>query len=141
MALFAEDPGDGVHDVGLAATVRADDAGRARAAESDHGALTKRLKANDFDFSQLQQDIPFGRQLLRGCQQENLEQLGNRVNQPSHRAGAKTGEKRRRFVPRGEGLWSDKTTVLRLPVKTFGRFSVRGPAAWRKDGGTGKNSN
>src|SRR5882724_9580673 len=25
--------------------------------------------------------------------------------------------------------------------KTFGRFSVRGPAAWRKDGGTGKNSN
>src|SRR6266478_1644718 len=25
--------------------------------------------------------------------------------------------------------------------KTFGRFSVRGPAAWRKDGGTEKNSN
>src|SRR5207245_1164345 len=50
-------------------------------------------------------------------------------------------EERRRCIPRGEGLSSDKSTFLRLPVKTFGRFSVRGPAAWRKDGGTEKNSN
>jgi len=41
----------------------------------------------------------------------------------------------------GEGLWSDRSTLVGSPVKTFGRFSVRGPAAWRKDGGTGKNSN
>jgi len=59
MALLAEDPGDGVHDVGLAAAVWPDNAGRARPAEGDHGALTKRLKTNDFDFSQLQQDVPF----------------------------------------------------------------------------------
>jgi hypothetical protein len=31
--------------------------------------------------------------------------------------------------------------TLGSPADTFGRFSVRGPAAWRKDGGTGKNSN
>src|SRR6266403_3938592 len=41
----------------------------------------------------------------------------------------------------GEGLSIDRSTCLRAPVKTFGRFSVRGPAAWRKDGGTEKNSN
>src|SRR5207302_9089481 len=41
-------------------------------------------------------------------------------------------EERRRCFPRGEGLSSDKSTFLRLPVKTFGRFSVRGPAAWRR---------
>ena len=50
-------------------------------------------------------------------------------------------EERRRCIPRGEGLSSDRSTFIRSPVKTFGRFSVRGPAAWRKDGGTGKNSN
>jgi hypothetical protein len=59
MALFAENPGNGIHDVGFAAAVRPDDAGRAGSAERDHGALAKRLKANDFNFSQLQQDVPF----------------------------------------------------------------------------------
>jgi len=59
MALFAENPGDGVNDVGFAAAVRADDARGTRPAERDHGAFAERLKANDFDFSQLQQDIPF----------------------------------------------------------------------------------
>jgi hypothetical protein len=46
--------------------------------------------------------------------------------------------KRRRIVPRGEGLSSDKSTDLRSLRQTCGRFSVRGPAAWRVDGGTGK---
>jgi len=27
---------------------------------------------------------------------------------------------------------------VRSPDKTIGRFSIRGPAAWRKDGGSGK---
>src|SRR5260370_483958 len=66
---------------------------------------------------------------------------GERLVVPLSRAGARTREERRRFVPRGEGLWSDRSTLVGSPVKTFGRFSVRGPAAWRKDGGTGKNSN
>src|SRR5438477_7690508 len=56
-------------------------------------------------------------------------------------AAAIEREERRRCIPRGEGLSSDRSTLVRSPVKTFGRFSVRGPAAWRKDGGTGKNSN
>src|SRR5258707_3043751 len=84
---------------------------------------------------------PFGRQLLRGCQHEARTQLDNREIQPFPAAGAKPREERRLFVPRGEGLWSDRSTLLGSSVKTLGRFSVRGPAAWRKDGGTGKNSN
>jgi hypothetical protein len=36
------------------------------------------------------------------------------------------------------GLSSDKSTGLRSLRQTCGRFSVRGPAAWRVDGGTGK---
>ncbi len=141
MALFAENPGDGVNDVGFAAAVRANDAGSTRPAERDHGAFAERLKANDFDFSQLQQDVPFGRQLLHGSQHETRKQLDNCESQPSATARARTREERRRFVPRGEGLWFDRSTLQGSPVKTFGRFSVRGPAAWRKDGGTGKNSN
>src|SRR5260370_35923264 len=50
-------------------------------------------------------------------------------------------EKRDDVVPRGEGLWSDRSTHLRSPVKTFGRFSGRGPAACLMDGGAGKNTN
>ena len=61
VALLAEHPGDGVHDVGFAAAVGPDDAGRAGAAECDHGALAERFKANDFHFSQLKQDVPFCR--------------------------------------------------------------------------------
>ena len=59
MALLAENPGDGIHDDGFAAAVRPDDARCAGPAERDYGALAERLKANDFDFSQLQQDVPF----------------------------------------------------------------------------------
>ncbi len=141
MALFAENPGDGVNDVGFAAAVGADYAGGTGPAERDHGAFAERLKANDFDFSQLQQDVPFGRQLLHGCQHETRKQIDNCESQLFFKAWAKTREERRRFVPRGKGLWFDRSTVQRSPVKTFGRFSVRGPAAWRKDGGTEKNSN
>src|SRR5271165_162248 len=53
-------------------------------------------------------------------------------------ADGKTRVKRRRIVPRGEGLSSDKSTGLRSLRQTCGRFSVRGPAAWRVDGGTEK---
>jgi len=59
VALFAENPGNGIHDVGFTAAVWPDDAGRAGPAERNYGALAKRLKANDFHFSQLQQDVPF----------------------------------------------------------------------------------
>src|ERR1700741_1997925 len=43
----------------------------------------------------------------------------------------------------GGGTFERRADPARTEIarKTFGRFSVRGPAAWRKDGGTGKNSN
>src|SRR5580704_16309642 len=59
VALLAEYPGDGVDHVGFAAPVGPNDAGRAGAAEGDHCAVTKGLKANDFHFSELKQDVPF----------------------------------------------------------------------------------
>src|ERR1700674_3198530 len=99
------------------------------------------LKPTISTFRSFSKMSPFGRQLLRGRQQEARIQLDNREIQPFPTAGAKPREERQLFVPRGEGLWSDRSTHLGSSVKTFGRFSVRGPAAWRKDGGTGKNSN
>lgn len=57
---------------------------------------------------------------------------------PATEANGKKREERRRIVPRGEGLSSDKSTGLRSLRQTCGRFSVRGPAAWRVDGGTEK---
>src|SRR5260370_11127786 len=99
------------------------------------------LKPRISTFRSFSKMSPFGRQPPHGCQHKARIPPENRASQPSHRAGAETREERRRFVPRGEGLWSDKSTRHGSHVKTFGRFSVRGPAAWRKDGGTGKNSN
>src|SRR6266478_5070603 len=59
------------------------------------------------------------------------------------RAGGKTRGERRHCIPRGEGSSSNRSArnAPGLPAATFGRFSVRGPAAWRKDGGTRKNTN
>src|SRR5713226_2242189 len=48
---------------------------------------------------------------------------------------------KRSFIFREGVTVDDNPTVTRSPVKTFGRFSIRGPAAWRVDGGTGKNTN
>ena len=59
------------------------------------------------------------------------------------RAGGKTRGERRHYIPRGEGCSGNRSArnTPGLPAATFGRFSVRGPAAWRKDGGTRKNTN
>src|SRR6266852_2417789 len=99
------------------------------------------LKPTISTFRSFSKMSPFGRRLLHGCHHKTRIQPDNREIQPFPTAGVKTREERRRFVPRGEGLWSDRPTHLGLPAKTFGRFSVRGLAAWRKDGGTEKNSN
>jgi len=52
VALFAEYPTDGIHHVGLAASVRADDAGGTGAAERYHRAFAERFESGDFDFSE-----------------------------------------------------------------------------------------
>ena len=59
VALLAEDPADGVDDIGLAAAIGADDASGAGAGKGDHGPFAKGLKANNFDFAELQQGVPF----------------------------------------------------------------------------------
>src|SRR6266852_6328623 len=99
------------------------------------------LKPTISTFRSFSKMSPFGRQLLCGCQHETRMQLDNCKSQPFPTAGARSREERRSFVPRWEGLWSDRSTLHGSPVKTFGRFSVRGPAAWRMDGGAGENSN
>ena len=94
VALLAQNPGDSVDHVGFAATVGSDDAGGAGAAEGDHGALTKRLKANDFHFSQLKQDVPFLSRYApfgaRFCDSK-------RKSQPATKAAGKTHVERRRI--------------------------------------------
>ena len=64
VALLAEDPTDGVNDVGFAAAVGPDDARGAGAAERHHGAFAERLEAYDFNFAQLEQGVPSSRSLL-----------------------------------------------------------------------------
>ena len=59
MALLAQDPGDGVHDVGFAAAVRPHDAGEAGAAESQMSLLAKGFEAGQIDSTQLKQGRPF----------------------------------------------------------------------------------
>ena len=53
--LLAEDPGDGVRDVGLAAAVGTDDGGDALAGELDFGAVAERFEAENLDFIELEQ--------------------------------------------------------------------------------------
>ncbi len=45
-------PTDGVHDVGLAAAVRPDDACGTGAAERHHGAFAERFESCNFDFAE-----------------------------------------------------------------------------------------
>ena len=52
--LLAEDPGDGVGDVGFAAAVGADDGGDAVSGELDLGSIAEGLEAEDLDFFELE---------------------------------------------------------------------------------------
>src|SRR5260370_27368029 len=96
------------------------------------------LKPTISTFRSFSKMSPFGRQLLRGSRHETRLQPDNREIQPFPTAGQKTREESRRFVPRGEALCTDRATHIGLPAKTFGRFSVRSPAAWRKGWGAGR---
>ena len=59
MALLAQDPGNGVHNVGFTAAVGPDDARQPAPAEGDLGLLTERFEAHQFDFAQFEQGFPF----------------------------------------------------------------------------------
>ena len=56
--LLAENPGDGIRDVGLAAAVGSDDGGDAFAGELDLGAITEGLEAEYLDLLELEQVRP-----------------------------------------------------------------------------------
>jgi hypothetical protein len=59
VALLAQNPRDGVNDIGLAAAIGADDAGEPAAAEGNLRLFAKRLETYQFDFAQFKQDFPF----------------------------------------------------------------------------------
>src|SRR5271169_1371205 len=59
VALLAQNPRDGVHNIGLAAAIGTDDAGEAAAAEGNLRLFAKRFEPNEFDFAQFKQDFPF----------------------------------------------------------------------------------
>jgi len=58
MALLTKDPGDGVHDIRLTASVWADDARDAAAAERNRCLLAERLEAKKLDFAEFQHPVP-----------------------------------------------------------------------------------
>src|SRR5713226_6922958 len=62
------------------------------------------LKPTISTFRSFSKMSPFCRQLLHGYQLKTLRQLDNRENQPSHMAGAKIREERRRCSSRGGTL-------------------------------------
>src|SRR5260370_7119114 len=87
------------------------------------------LKPTISTFRSFSKMSPFGRQLLRGCQHEARIQLDNHEIQQFPAAGAKPRDERQLFVPPGEGLWSDSSTLLVSSVTTFGSISVTVPPA------------
>ena len=56
-ALLAEDPTDGVAEVGFSAAVGAHDGGDAGAVEAHFGAIVERLEALDIDALELEQNL------------------------------------------------------------------------------------
>ena len=142
MALLAENPRNGIHDVGFATAVRPDYAGRAGPAERDYGALAKRFKANDFHFSQLQQDVPFWSSTSPTAASMNSH-TARKLGKPA--VLLRLGHK---LVKRDDVSFLEGRVFAATGQPFSGRLSerlagsgVRGPAAWRKDGGTEKNSN
>jgi hypothetical protein len=65
MALLAQNPRNGIHNIGLAAAIGANDASKPAAAEGDLRLFAKRFEAYQFDFAQFKQDFPFGRDVFR----------------------------------------------------------------------------
>ncbi len=76
MALFAQDPGDGVHNVGFAAAIRPDDTRQSTAAEGDMGLFAERFEAHQLDFAQFQQGFPFMASAGRSLDRANYRSFG-----------------------------------------------------------------
>jgi len=132
MALFAENPGNGIHDVGFAAAVRP----TMQVVPDPLNVTTVRsqndLKPTISTFRSFSKMSPFGRQLLRGCQHEARIQLDNREIQPFPAAGAKPREERTTFRSSRGGSLERQVNPSRVVCQNVWQVSVRGPAAWRK---------
>ena len=59
MALLTQNPRNGVHNIGLAAPIRSDDAREPAAAERNLRLFAKRFEAHELDFAQFKQGFPF----------------------------------------------------------------------------------
>ena len=121
VALLAQHPGNGVHDIGFAAAIRPDDAGEPGAAESDMRLFAKRFEAHQLDFAQFKQDFPFVASAVYAPGGTGSRESLTPSPLPTYR--------QKRIPLTREGSSRDKIAE--------GSFSS-GPAAWRYDGGTGK---
>ena len=121
MALLAQNPRNGVDDIGLAAAIRPDDAGEPGAAEGNLCLFAKRFESHKLDFAQFKQDFPFYglRRVSAGWSGSLKSPTPNPL--PTYR--------QKRIPLTREGSSRDKIAE--------GSFSS-GPAAWRYDGGYGK---
>ena len=123
MALLAQNPRNGVDDIGLAAAIRPNDAGEPGAAEGNLCLFAKRFESHKLDFAQFKQDFPFYglRRVCAGWSGSLKSPTPNPL--PTYR--------QKRIPLTREGSSRDKIAE--------GSFSS-GPAAWRYDGGYGKTS-
>ena len=114
MALLAEDPRDGIDNIGLTAAIRSDNARQAAAAEGDMSFFAKRLETHQLDFAQFQQDVPFMAPAARTVARSKCLEF----------------RQRQLPIPRGKATCDNFT----------GGSLSSGPAAWRYDGGYRKTS-
>jgi hypothetical protein len=121
VALLAQNPRNGIDDIGLTAAIRADDAGEPAAAEGNMRLYAERFEANELDFAQFKQDFPFYG-LRRSC-------AGWSGSRKSPTPSPLPAYRQKRIPLTREGSSRDKIAE--------GSFNS-GPAAWRYDGGYGK---
>jgi len=79
VALFAENPRDGVNDIRFAAAVGSDNAGHAAAAEDDVGLLAERLETKKFDFAKFEHAAPWEIQRADGTRKIQVKFIASRA--------------------------------------------------------------
>ena len=121
MALFAQHPTDGVHDIRLSAAVGPDDTRGAGPAEGDDSPFAEGLEAYNLDFTQLEQGVPFVVNFHFAMIQ--CAQFTVILEYRSGRGFSR--EERRLSFPRWEDLRRNTPVCNRQKANTFGRFSVR----------------
>src|SRR6266481_3602020 len=154
MTLLAQHPRNRIHHVRLPAPIRPHDASSPRPAKRHHRPLAERLKAHDLHFSQLKQDVPFCPSSHSQSQPVTPPNATQRLSQvpvgaqPAsrqallrHKHKNPTVQEKPIFLSLGKKVRrriSDRYAVAR---KNVWQVLDQSPAAWRVNGGTGKNTN